>query len=259
MTGSMARAWRWPGAGLAWARSRWGCGPVKVSAVQAAAATEAAISAPGKITRQVSEVSTGRVSEGLAADQPQQQLGGHPGRERREQPAGRRGILPPVQAASANAAGRRHSAPAANITASHGPAALTRLPHGRPRYFCRTEVTVLELAAEGTPPVQPPGRAGVATHQLLIAVLGAAQQAGRRGAVLAELLAAARHRGAYRDSAEELTPLRGDVRAATPLALAAVATVIRPASWHWFVADSVRNYALTPEGWRQLLARQQAP
>ncbi|HEX9358404.1 MAG TPA: hypothetical protein VF933_31895, partial [Streptosporangiaceae bacterium] len=116
---------------------------------------------------------------------------------------------------------------------------------------------MLELAAGGTPPVQRPGRAGVATHQLLIAVLGAAQQTGRRGAVLAELLAAARHRGAYRDSTEELTPLRGDLRAVTPLALAGVATLVRPASWRWFVADSVRNYALTPEGWRQLLARQE--
>ena len=113
---------------------------------------------------------------------------------------------------------------------------------------------MLELAAGGRPPAQPPGRAGVATHQLLIAVLGAAQQAGRRGPVLAELLAAARRRGAYRDSTEELTPLRGDLRAVTPLALAGVATVIRPASWHWFVADSVRNYALAPAGWRQLLA-----
>jgi hypothetical protein len=40
---------------------------------------------------------------------------------------------------------------------------------------------MLELAAGGRPPAQPPGRAGVATHQLLIAVLGAAQQAGGRG------------------------------------------------------------------------------
>ncbi len=117
---------------------------------------------------------------------------------------------------------------------------------------------MLGLAAGSTPPAQPPGRAGVATHQLLIAVLGAAQRTGRRGPVLAELLAAARHRGAYRDSAEELTPLRGDLRAVTPLALAGVATLARPASWHWFVGGSVRNYALAPEGWRQLLARQQA-
>ena len=117
---------------------------------------------------------------------------------------------------------------------------------------------MLGLAAGGTPPAQPPGRAGAATHQLLIAVLGAAQRTGRRGPVLAELLAAARHRGAYRDSTEELTPLRGDLRAVTPLVMAGVATLVRPASWHWFVGGSVRNYALAPEGWRQLRARQQA-
>jgi hypothetical protein len=32
--------------------------------------------------------------------------------------------------------------------------------------------------------------------------------------------------------------------------MAAVATLVQPASWHWFVGDSVRSYALTPEGWR---------
>jgi hypothetical protein len=116
---------------------------------------------------------------------------------------------------------------------------------------------MLELAAGATPQAQPPGRAGVATHQLLIAVLGAAQQTGRRGPVVAELLAAARHRGMYRGSHEELTPLRGDLQAVIPLAMAGVATVIRPASWHWFVAGSVRNYSLAPAGWRQLLARQE--
>ena len=116
---------------------------------------------------------------------------------------------------------------------------------------------MLELAAGGTPRAQPPGRAGLATHQLLIAVLGAAQRTGRRRPVLAELAAAAGHRGSYQDSREELTPLRGDLRAVLPLALAGAATLVRPASWRWFVADSVRNYSLAPAGWRQLLARQE--
>ena len=31
----------------------------------------------------------------------------------------------------------------------------------------------------------------------------------------------------------------------TPLAMAAVATLVQPASWHWFVGGSVRSYALT--------------
>ena len=114
---------------------------------------------------------------------------------------------------------------------------------------------LLELASGVTPPGQPPGRPGVRTHQLLLAVLGAAQQSGRRWPVIAELLAAARNAGDYRGSAEELTPIRGDPRAAVPVALAAAATVIRPSAWRWFAGGSVRNYSLTPAGWRQLLDR----
>ena len=118
---------------------------------------------------------------------------------------------------------------------------------------------LLELACGWAPRPQPPGQAGVRTHQLLLAVLGAAQHTGRRRAVLAEVLAAARHTGDYRGSAEELTPLRGDLRSATPLALALTALMIQPSAWHRFVGGSVRHYSLTPEGWRALLDRQPPP
>jgi len=114
---------------------------------------------------------------------------------------------------------------------------------------------MLELAWGATPAGQRPGRPDVRTHQLLLAVLGAAQQSGRRGPVIAELLAAARHTGDYRGSAEELTPVRGDPRAAVPVAIAAAATVIQPSAWRWFAGGSVRNYSLTPAGWRQLRDR----
>lgn len=115
---------------------------------------------------------------------------------------------------------------------------------------------LLELALGGTPPAQPAGRAGVLTHQLLLAVLGAAQRTGRRGPVAAELLAAAGRAGAYRDSTEELTPLAGDPLASIPIAMAAVATLVQPAAWQWFVGGSVRNYSISPEGWRQLMDSQ---
>jgi len=118
---------------------------------------------------------------------------------------------------------------------------------------------LLELACGATPRPQPPGQAGVRTHQLLLAVLGAAQHTGRRRAVLTEVLAAARHTGDYRGSAEELTPLRGDLRSATPLALALTALMIQPSAWRRFVGGSVRHYSLTPEGWRALLDRQPPP
>jgi biotin carboxylase len=104
-------------------------------------------------------------------------------------------------------------------------------------------------------PTKPhePGRADVRTHQLLLAVLAAAQR-GRR-AVLYELFDAARHAGPYRGSKEELTPLAGgDWRAAVPVTVAASAMLIRPAIWRWFASGAVASYALTPQGWRAILA-----
>jgi hypothetical protein len=96
----------------------------------------------------------------------------------------------------------------------------------------------------------------VRTHQLMLAILGAAQRTGRRGPVAAELLAAALRTGAYRGSTEELTPLAGDPLAAIPIAMATVATLVQPATWQWFVGGTVRNYSISPEGWRQLLDSQ---
>ncbi len=70
---------------------------------------------------------------------------------------------------------------------------------------------MLDLAYETDPRPQPTGRPGTRTHQLLLAVLGAAQHRGTRRSVLAELVAASRHQGDYANSVEELTPLHGDL------------------------------------------------
>src|SRR6266704_1663629 len=112
---------------------------------------------------------------------------------------------------------------------------------------------LLDAACGRVPQAQPPGRPGVATHQLLLAALGAgADGRGRRG-VAAEILGALTHTGSYRGSAEELTPVRGDPLAALPVLVAAVAMLIRPALWSWFAGGSVAGYALTPAGWDSLL------
>ena len=109
--------------------------------------------------------------------------------------------------------------------------------------------------ARGLPtPELASGRPGVATHQLLLAVLGAAQQGrGRRG-VAAELVAGVRRVGPYRGSVEELTPGRHDPTALVPLVMASAATLVAPRSWSWFAAGSVENYALSPAGWDQIVA-----
>jgi hypothetical protein len=98
----------------------------------------------------------------------------------------------------------------------------------------------------------------VATHQLLLAVLGAgAQGRGRRG-VAAEVWAALTRSGPYRGSVEELTPVSGDPRACLPVIMATALTLARPALWRLLASGPVAGYALTPAGWDSLLSTPQA-
>jgi len=113
-------------------------------------------------------------------------------------------------------------------------------------------VAALLAVATGTTPAADRGsRVGVTTHQLLMAVLGAAQGGGRR-AVAAEVAAGMTHRGVYAGSREELLPPRGDWRTVSLPVLATAATLVRPASYRWFTEGAVAGYALSPEGWRML-------
>jgi len=114
---------------------------------------------------------------------------------------------------------------------------------------------LLDVASAKTPAAEPAGRPEVATHQLLLALLGAAQEGRGRMGVLAELLDAARHKGTYDRSTEELTPTAGDPRSAMPIVAAIVALMVQPASWRRFSSGSVASYALSPEGWREILSR----
>ncbi len=112
----------------------------------------------------------------------------------------------------------------------------------------------LDLAQGRRPAEQPAGRAGVRSHQTLLAVLGAAQRCDSRRAVARELFSALAKRGDYAGSREELTPIAGDPCAAIPLVAAAAATMARPSLWRAFEAGAVGPYALTPEAWEQILA-----
>jgi hypothetical protein len=119
--------------------------------------------------------------------------------------------------------------------------------------------TMLDIACGVSPAPRPAGRPGVQTHQLLLAVLGAAQHGGRRRDVARQLLGALSGREDYRASAEELTPLNHDPLAGLPVLIAATAALIRPGTWHYFTSGSVEAYALTPSAWDQITRRADAP
>ena len=125
---------------------------------------------------------------------------------------------------------------------------------------------LVEVARSGPSRPQPPGswsprgpwglwglwgQPGARTHQLLLAVLGAAQHGGRRS-VARELRDGLLHRGDYRGSREELTPRGGDLLAGLPVALTALATLVRPAAWRYFTSGGVGAYSLSPAAWEEL-------
>jgi len=111
--------------------------------------------------------------------------------------------------------------------------------------------TLLRVTTDRAHPVQF-GRTDVATHQLISALLGMGEQGRPRRAVLAELAAAVLRRGPYRDSNEELTPLRGDLQAAIPLVAIGAALLASPLLWRTFASSAVENYALTTQAWRAI-------
>ena len=113
---------------------------------------------------------------------------------------------------------------------------------------------MLDLAFARPVAVQPIGKAGVRTHQLLIAVLGAAAAGSARRGVAREIWQALAGRGDYACSNEELTPVRGDPIAALPVVAAAVLTLVSPSAGKLFERGAVGGYALSPEGWEQILA-----
>ncbi len=110
----------------------------------------------------------------------------------------------------------------------------------------RSGVDLVSALLSGTS-VAATGAAGVRTHQLLLAVLGAAQQRGRRRDVLRELGRAATRTGDYRHSTEELTPFWSP-----PVLATSAATLIKPSAWRFFTSGATSAYSLTPAAWQQL-------
>jgi hypothetical protein len=113
---------------------------------------------------------------------------------------------------------------------------------------------MLDLARREHPPLQPTGRTGVRSRQLLLAILGAAQVHGSRIAIGKELVLAFTNRGDYSGAVEELTPISGDPFAAIPVIAASASTLVWPPMWRFFHAGAVGPYALTPQAWDAILS-----
>jgi glutathione synthase/RimK-type ligase-like ATP-grasp enzyme len=110
---------------------------------------------------------------------------------------------------------------------------------------------LLAVATDSYVPVAVASATGWRTHQLLMAILGAAQR-GRRRDVAREIVGALSHRGVYRNSCEELQPVRGDWRAVILPVAASLATLVRPRACEFFTDGAVQRYSLAPDGWRAL-------
>jgi glutathione synthase/RimK-type ligase-like ATP-grasp enzyme len=113
---------------------------------------------------------------------------------------------------------------------------------------------MLDVAHNAPSRQRSAGSAGVRTRQTLLAILGAAEHHGTRGAVIREAFEAIFARGDYAGSVEELTPVAGDPVAAVPVVAALVASLIHPPLWRKFHAGAVGPYAVTPEAWDKILA-----
>jgi ATP-grasp domain len=113
---------------------------------------------------------------------------------------------------------------------------------------------MLDLAGDARAEERSSGGSGVRTRQTLLAILGAAEQHGARGAVFREAFAAIFARGDYAGSVEELTPIAGDPVAALPVVAALVASLLHPPLWRKFHAGAVGPYAVTPKAWNEILA-----
>jgi len=112
---------------------------------------------------------------------------------------------------------------------------------------------MLNLAAGEEVRVQPIRRAGVMSRQLLLSILGTAEQTGSRRAILREAIDAVLLRGPYLGSREELTPIAGDVIAAVPVLAAFAATAVHPSLWRKFHRGAVGTYAVTPQAWKDIV------
>jgi predicted ATP-grasp superfamily ATP-dependent carboligase len=95
-------------------------------------------------------------------------------------------------------------------------------------------------------------RQGVRTHIALQVLLGCAMREQRRSSLLRECWLLLTNRGDYRESGEELTPVRWDWLSAIPLMVTALCLLARPASAYYLSEKGWGSHLLTPDTIRKI-------
>ena len=105
-----------------------------------------------------------------------------------------------------------------------------RLVEPMSAYLSGVDLVGLLLAVSLEQPIEPvpSSRDGVRTHLAIQALLGCALQGGNRRELMRQCWNLAAGRGAYADSAEELTPVRQDWMSIVPLLAVAISLLIQP-------------------------------
>jgi predicted ATP-grasp superfamily ATP-dependent carboligase len=104
-------------------------------------------------------------------------------------------------------------------------------------------------------------RQGVRTHSALQVLLGSAIRDRRRSSLLRECWLLLTNRGAYRESREELTPVRFDWLSTIPLIVTALWLLVRPSAASYLSEKGWGSHLLSPESIRKIrnLGERSAP
>ena len=98
------------------------------------------------------------------------------------------------------------------------------------------------------------GKEGVVTHQLILVLLAAARRG--RGELVRELLGVVSGRGLYKGSVEELTPVEGDWWILLMLVGLVIGLLVGgKRAVEWLSGGTIKNYAVSPEGWEKICRR----
>jgi predicted ATP-grasp superfamily ATP-dependent carboligase len=106
---------------------------------------------------------------------------------------------------------------------------------------------VVDISMNKTVVPLPPGQTGVLTHEGYLMLMARAMEGATRRQLIGEMARCWKREGLYADSQDELTRLADDWQSAIPYTAIAAQLLVSPRFAVRIVADTVENYALSPQ------------